>query len=46
MADCQNPLKDAVPFTGNIILADIDSIAIMKMELALTCGKYRDYYDL
>ena len=35
-----------VPFTGNIILADIDSIAIMKMELALTRGKYRDYYDL
>ena len=46
IADCRNPLKDTVPFTGNIILADIDSIAIMKMELALTRGKYRDYYDL
>lgn len=46
IADCRNPLKDTVPFTGNIILADIDSIAIMKIELALTRGKYRDYYDL
>ena len=46
IADCRNPLKDTVPFMGNIILADIDSIAVMKMELALTRGKYRDYYDL
>ena len=46
IADCRNTLKDTVPFTGNILLADIDSIAIMKMELALTRGKYRDYYDL
>ena len=46
IADCRNPLKDTVPFMGNIILADIDSIPVMKMELALTRGKYRDYYDL
>lgn len=46
IADCRNPLKNTVPFMGNIILADIDSIAVMKMELALTRGKYRDYYDL
>lgn len=46
IADCRNPLKNTVPYTGNIILADIDSIAIMKMELALTRGKFRDYYDL
>ena len=45
-AECRNPLKDTVLFTGNITLADIDSIAILKMKLALTRGKYRDYYDL
>ena len=37
-AECRNPLKDTVLFTGNITLADIDSIAILKMELALTRG--------
>ena len=37
---------------SNIILVDFDTIenwsfiAILKMELALTRGKYRDYYDL
>lgn len=41
-----SPVKHAVPFLHNIVLADIDAIAAMKMEVMLRRSKFRDYYDL
>ena len=35
-----------VPFMGNIRLADVESIGIMKMESMMRRSKFRDYYDI
>ena len=35
-----------VPFTGNICIADIASIGVMKIEVMLRRSVFRDYYDL
>ncbi len=42
----KNPVKHTVPYNQNILMADMDSIAIMKMETLLRRSKFRDYYDL
>ena len=44
--DKLSPIRNAVSFLNHIVLADIDSIAIMKMEVLLRRSKFRDYYDL
>lgn len=40
------PDIQVIPFMNNIVLADISSIAVMKMEVMLRRSKFRDYYDL
>lgn len=46
--DCDkpSPIKGGVEFLNNIVLADVNSIAVMKMEVLLRRSKFRDYYDL
>lgn len=46
ISDKKSPVKDTIPFLNHILLADIDSIASMKMEVMLRRFKFRDYYDL
>lgn len=41
-----SPVKSTLPFLNNIVLADIEAIAAMKMEVMLRRSKFRDYYDL
>ncbi len=41
-----SPVKQKIACLNNIVLADIDAIASMKMEVLLRRAKYRDYYDL
>ena len=36
----------AIPFTGNINIADVASIGVMKIEVMLRRSVFRDYYDL
>ena len=43
---CKSPVARPVPFMNNIVLADIDAIGAMKMEVMLRRSKFRDYYDL
>jgi hypothetical protein len=35
-----------IPFLNNIRLADVESIAVMKMEAMMRRSKFRDYYDI
>lgn len=42
----RSPLKSTIPFLNNIVLADTEAIAAMKMEVMLRRSKFRDYYDL
>jgi predicted nucleotidyltransferase component of viral defense system len=41
-----SPVKNSVPILNNIIAADLDSIAAMKIELILRRSAFRDYYDI
>jgi predicted nucleotidyltransferase component of viral defense system len=40
------PVIEPIPFLNNLILADIDCIAALKMEVLLRRTEFRDYYDL
>ena len=40
------PVMRTSPFMNHIVLADMGSIAAMKMEVMLRRSKFRDYYDL
>ena len=40
------PAMRVIPFMNDIVLADVASIAVMKMEVMLRRSKFRDYYDL
>ena len=40
------PTMREIPYLGNIRLADIESIGIMKMESMMRRSKFRDYYDI
>jgi len=42
----RSPVMRTVPFINNIVLADIEAIAAMKIEVMLRRSKFRDYYDL
>lgn len=42
----RSPVKTTIPFLNNIVLADVEAIAAMKMEVMLRRSKFRDYYDL
>lgn len=42
----KSPVKMTVPFLNNIVLADVEAIAAMKLEVMLRRSKFRDYYDL
>jgi len=46
--DCDkpSPIRSGINYLNHIVLADADSIAIMKMEVLLRRSKFRDYYDL
>ena len=44
--ESKSPVKQTVPFLNKIVLADVVSIAAMKMEVMLRRSKFRDYYDL
>jgi predicted nucleotidyltransferase component of viral defense system len=46
--DCDkpSPIRSGICFLNHIVLADVESIAIMKMEVLLRRFKFRDYYDL
>ena len=44
--DGKSPVKKVVPFLNKIVLADVEAIAAMKMEVMLRRSKFRDYYDL
>lgn len=41
-----SPVSEALPYLGNIRLADIPSIMAMKMEVMLRRMTTRDYYDI
>lgn len=41
-----SPVYKTIPYHNNIYLADLDSIAAMKMEVMLRRATFRDYYDL
>lgn len=40
------PTMQEIQFMNNLRLADIESIAIMKMETMMRRNKFRDYYDI
>lgn len=42
----RSPVKTTIPFLNDIVLADVEAIAAMKMEVMLRRSKFRDYYDL
>nr|DAV18606.1 MAG TPA: nucleotidyltransferase [Bacteriophage sp.] len=44
--ESKSPVKAPIPFLNHIVLADVDAIAAMKMEVMLRRSKFRDYYDL
>ena len=44
--ESRSPVRQTIPFLNNIVLADMDAIATMKLEVMLRRSKFRDYYDL
>lgn len=46
VSDNLTPVSSPVDYQGNIRLADIHSIMIMKLEVMLRRMKFRDYYDI
>lgn len=44
--ESKSPVNHTVPFLNHIVLADMEAIAAMKMEVMLRRSKFRDYYDL
>lgn len=41
-----SPLKNTIPFAGNLKLADKTAIGAMKMEVMMRRSNFRDYYDI
>src|ERR1035437_326530 len=41
-----SPVQKSISFLNNIVVADVESIGIMKIELMLRRSTFRDYYDL
>ena len=46
ITDKNSPVSTPVVFTGNLVLADLQAIAAMKMEVLLRRSNFRDYYDI
>ena len=44
--ESRSPVKQPLPFLNHIVLADIEAIAAMKIEVMLRRSKFRDYYDI
>jgi len=42
----KSPVIQTVPYMNNLVLADIDTIASLKMETMMRRTVFRDYYDL
>lgn len=41
-----SPVKSAIAYRDNLLLADIMAIAAMKMEVMMRRSNFRDYYDI
>lgn len=41
-----SPVKSAIVYRDNLLLADIMAIATMKMEVMMRRSNFRDYYDI
>lgn len=41
-----SPVAEPIEYMGNIRLADIESIMVMKLEVLMRRMKFRDYYDI
>ncbi len=46
VSDNLSPVAEPIEYIGNIRLADIESIMVMKLEVMLQRMKFRDYYDI
>lgn len=46
VSDNHSPVTEPIEYMGNIRLADIESIMVMKLEVMLRRMKFRDYYDI
>ena len=46
VSDNLSPVTEPIEYIGNIRLADIESIMVMKLEVMLRRMKFRDYYDI
>lgn len=46
VSDNLSPVAEPIEYIGNIRLADIESIMVMKLEVMLRRMKFRDYYDI
>ena len=46
VSDNLSPVVEPIEYIGNIRLADIESIMVMKLEVMLRRMKFRDYYDI
>ena len=46
VSDNLSPVAEPIEYMGNIRLADIESIMVMKLEVMLQRMKFRDYYDI
>jgi predicted nucleotidyltransferase component of viral defense system len=46
VSDNLSPVTELIEYMGNIRLADIESIMVMKLEVMLRRMKFRDYYDI
>ena len=44
VSDNLSPVTEPIEYMGNIRLADIESIMVMKLEVMLRRMKFRDYY--
>ena len=46
VSDNLSPVTEPIEYMGNIRLADIESIMVMKLEVMLRRMEFRDYYDI
>lgn len=46
ISDRYSPVSHGISFRNNLVIADVTSIAAMKMEVMLRRTSFRDYYDI
>jgi hypothetical protein len=44
--EAREPKLKTIPYLNNIVLLDIETIAVLKLETLFSRSRYRDYYDL